>query len=595
MSSTQRMAARTGPTPLDLAFRQFAPALVTTLVFSFFCNILQFVGPLFMLQVYDRVLSSHSESTLIALVVIATLMLITYALLDMFRSRVLVRSGVRFDETLGNPLFRASLKSAMMTRGGSAAQSLRDMDTIREFWTGSGVITMCDAPFAPLFVVICFGMHPYLGYVALGGAIVLFALAVANEYATRATLKEAARCSMEANDYATSSLRNAEVVHALGMHSGLFERWAERHRAVLGWQARASDRAGIILSLTKLVRQWLQIAILGTGAWLAIEREISPGLMIAASIMMGRALAPVEQAVSQWKSLMSARQAWSRIEALFQNIPTEQDRTPLPEPKGELRLENVFITAPGQGVPIVKGASFAMPAGETLALIGPSGAGKSTLARAIVGAWPVASGSIRLDGSDLRHWDAERLGRFVGYLPQDVELFSGTITENIARLGEIDPQKVIEAAELAGVHQIIQQLPNGYDTQIGEAGAILSGGQRQRVGLARAVYGMPRLIVLDEPNANLDKAGDEALAEALERIKARGTTIVLVTHKLPLVNVADKAIVLIDGMIRAFDTPDKVLPRYTGTPRVVAPQQRGAEPFPTQQAAPVGRITTAAQ
>ncbi len=590
-----RAPQKSGPSPLSLAFAKFRPALVATLVFSVFCNILMFVGPLYMLQIYDRVLSSRSNSTLIALTVIAGAMLATYAILDLIRSRVLVRAGVRFDQALGAPLFRAALTAALQSRSTNSSQALRDMDQVREFWTGSAVLTLCDAPFAPVFVAVCFLLHPYLGLVALGGALILFALALVNELVTRKSLSAAGKSQIDASNYATSTMRNIEVIQALGMQSAIHNRWAAKHQEVLGWQAAASDRAGLIMASTKFVRQFLQVAILGVGAYLSVQREISPGLMIAASIMMGRALAPVEQAVGQWKGLMATRTAWIRLKALFDAVPPQHERTQLPPPKGAISTEGLVVTAPNRQIPILKGITFQVEPGETIALIGPSAAGKSTLARTLVGAWPIAQGAVRLDGSDLRHYDAERLGRFIGYLPQDVELFAGTISENIARLGQVDDAEVIAAAELAGVNQIIQQLPDGYDTQIGEGGAVLSAGQRQRIGLARAVYGTPNLIVLDEPNASLDQAGDEALTEALKRIKSRGTTIVLVTHKPNLLGVADKVMVLAEGTMKMYGPTEQILAQLRGPRAVPGPTgPKPAEPQPASIAAnPSERIALA--
>ena len=576
-----------GPSPLKEAFSAFWPVIWATAFFSIFCNTLLFVGPLYMLQVYDRVLSSRNVGTLIALTVIAAAMLGLYSLIDVFRSRMLVRAGVKFDERLSAPLYRAMLNSALIQRGGGAAQVLRDMDTVREFWTGQAVLTLCDVPYAPVFVFFCFVIHPYVGLVALGGAVVIFSLALANELMTRSSLTEAGKVAIDASNYATASLHNIEAIHALGMQSAIHDRWEQRHKDVLGWQAQASDRAAAILTTSKFVRQFLQTLILGVGAYLSIQREISPGMMIACSIMMGRALQPVEQAVGQWKQLMGARNSWRRLSILFENLPAEVQRTALPRPKGVITAENVVAPAPGRQIPILKNVNFSLDAGKTLAVIGPSAAGKSTLARALVGVWPVASGAVRLDGSDVRHWDRERLGRYIGYLPQDVELFSGTIAENIARFQEAKDEDIIAAAELAGVHSIIQTLPDGYETQIGDGGAVLSGGQRQRVGLARAIFGDPSIIVLDEPNAHLDTQGEESLIEALKRIKERGTTIVLVTHRPQLLQAADMVMVMTEGNVKMFGPRDQVLAQLSANRQQQQSQQPGAA---AQGAASTGPI-----
>lgn len=553
---------------LSKSFDAFRPALLLVALLSVLCNLLLFVGPLYMLQIYDRVLSSRSVETLIALTIIAAFLLFTYGLLDFTRNRILNRAGAKFDKDINGGLFRTALKSALATRSTQSQQALRDMETVRDFWTGPTVITLCDAPFAPVFIAVCFLFHPYLGVVALIGSLILFVLALLNEWSTRKSIIEAGRASIGAQHYANASFRNAEVIHALGMQKAIHSQWANQHSDALGWSAQASDRSGLIGSTSKFVRSFLQVAILGAGAFLAIQGEISAGVMIAASIMMGRALQPVEQAVAQWKSLTSARSSWSRLKALFDDIPEEAERIKLPEPKGELKLEGVITGAPGQREPILKGISFELAAGDSLAVIGPSAAGKSTLARVMVGVWPAMKGCVRLDGADLRHWNSEDLGQHIGYLPQDVELFGGTVASNIARCTEPDSAAVVAAAELAGTHQLIQSLPNGYDTQIGEMGMTLSGGQRQRIGLARAVYGQPKILVLDEPNAHLDSGGESDLARAIRRISERGTTIVIITHRPALLNEVNKVAVMANGELKAFG-PSKEVMKELASLRVV--------------------------
>jgi PrtD family type I secretion system ABC transporter len=547
--------------------------LIATMLFSVLTNTLLFVSPLYMLQVYDRVLASRNIGTLVALTVIAVFLLAMWWLIDMVRTWVLVRAGVKFDERLKSALFKTMLRASLASRSPTAAQSLRDMDTVREFATGQAFITMCDAPFAVIFVAVCFLFHFWLGVVAVVGALILLVLALINEWATRTTLANAARASMDASNFALNSTRNIEVIHALGMHKEIEDRWAEMHKNQLGWQALASDRAGVVLAASKVVRQLLQIAILGLGAWLAVERQISPGMMIAASIMMGRALAPVEQSVGQWKGFLAARSAWKRLKALFIAFPEMAERTELPVPAGKIAVEGLVVRSPDNKTAILKGLGFELGKGQLLAVVGPSGSGKSTLARSLVGVWQPTIGSVRIDGADLRHWDAQRLGQYIGYLPQDVELFSGTVAENIARLrrGEIS-NDVVAAAKLAGVHDFIQSLPEGYDTQIGEGGGVLSGGQRQRVGLARALFGSPAYIVLDEPNAHLDAAGENELAKALQRIKEAGITVVVITHKANLLAVADRVLILADGQARAFGPPAEVFKEMAG-PRIISSNQ----------------------
>ncbi|MFO1173266.1 MAG: type I secretion system permease/ATPase [Hyphomicrobiaceae bacterium] len=574
-------------TPLTEAFKSYRRTFVPIAIFSIFANLLMFVGPVYMLEVYDRVIASRSVPTLLALTMIAAVLLFCYALTDMVRGRVLSRAGAEFDEKLRSPLFRSALAASLAAKTGNSVQSLRDLDSVRDFWSGAAVSTMFDAPFAPIFVAVCFWYHPVLGLVALGGAILLFLLAFANERATRQGLLSAARSSIEANNYVTATMRNVEVIHALGMQQSLHGRWVDKHRDAISWQSQSSDRAASILSSTKFVRQFVQSGILGVGAWLTVRGDISGGTMIAASIMMGRALQPVEQAVAQWKGFQTARQAWNRLEALLGAVPPQPERTPMPAPKGAIAAENVTVTAPGRQQIILKGVSFALTPGDVLAIVGPSAAGKSTLARTLVGVWPIASGAVRIDGSDLRHWDPERLGLFMGYLPQDVELFGGTIGENIARFRASKPEDIRAAATLAGAAQLIEEMPKGYDTDVGDGGVALSAGQRQRVGLARAVFGNPRLVVLDEPNANLDVAGDEALSETIRRLKGQGTTTVLVTHKPSLVTDANKMLVLADGAVKLFGPRDQVMAelnrqrqqQQTGKPVAPVPAAAGATPL----------------
>jgi PrtD family type I secretion system ABC transporter len=511
-----------------------------------------------------------------------------YALLDWVRARALVRAGVRFDEALSAPLFRSTLKHAFKHRGNDAPQMLRDMDQIREFWTGAGLLTLCDAPFSPVFVFVCFLIHPDLGIVALAGVLVLFLCALANELLTRNSQKTAQHVGETATAYALSTFRNAEAVQALGMQSAIFDRWSNTHQRKIGWLLRASDRGGIVMAFTKFFRQLLQVAILGVGAWLVIRRELSPGLMIAASIMMGRGLAPIEQAVGQWKSFIAARTAWKRLDTLFKELPDAASGRQPQELTGAVAVEGLTLSAPGRERAIVDGVGFSIAPGECLAIIGPNAAGKSTLARAIVGVWPVAQGRILIDGVDLHSLDRHWLGQRIGYLPQSVELFAGSITENIGRFTQADPADVVEAAEIAGAHTMIQMLPNGYDTQIGEAGAVLSGGQRQRVGLARALYGRPKLVVLDEPNANLDSAGEEALAGALRRLKEQQATVVIVTHKPALLPLTDKLLVLEAGRIKKLGPTEAVVNELKSERMAELARQgviRPSEPIPTEEPA----------
>jgi ATP-binding cassette subfamily C protein len=547
-------------TPLAQAYGKFRAVFGATVLFSFFSNILMFVGPLYMLQVYDRVLASRNELTLVMISAIAIALLVTYGLLEFIRSKLLVRAGLQFDDMLANPAFNRVIRHQLANPNAGSHATLQDVDRVREFMTGQGILAFFDAPWVPLFLALCFAFHPWLGIVALVGAVVIFALALTNEFATRNLLQEAGSANAGAAHFVSTTVQNAEVIRALGMEKQLTKRWSTQHDDVLGKQARASGRAGAIMASTKFVRMTLQIAILGVGAYLAILQEISPGIMIAASIVMGRALAPVEQAVGQWKQFVGARQAHKRLTQIFDILGEEEDRMTLPNPKGNLVVQSLVATAPGakpgmsgSKPAILKGVSFSINQGEVLAVIGPSGSGKSTLVRHLVGALQPASGAVRMDGTELQHWDPEQLGRYMGYMPQDVKLFRGSVSENIARFVEDakDPE-IVAAAQLSGAHEMIQTLGEGYDTDVGDGGQSLSGGQRQRVGLARAVFRNPSLIVLDEPNSNLDAHGEQALAACIQEMKKRGKTVVLVTHKANLLALTDKTLMLVNGQVEKF-------------------------------------------
>jgi PrtD family type I secretion system ABC transporter len=549
-----------GPNPLKQAHSKFRAIFFATLLFSFFVNLLMFVGPLYMLQIYDRVLASRSESTLLVLTGIAVVLLLTYGLLEFVRSRMLVRAGLQFDEVISRPLFDRVARMQVANPSGGARSALGDADRVRGFITGQGILAFFDVPWTPLFLFLCFAFHPWLGWVATAGTVIIFILALLNELLTRTSLKEANNAAQGAAEFAGSTMQNAEVIRAMGMERELASRWITQRAAMLVSQARASDFAGAVVSSSKFVRMTLQVAILGVGAYLAMRQEISPGIMIAASIVMGRALAPVEQAVGQWKEFIGARQSNARLNQLFQAIPEEADRLELPDPQGHLVVEGVTSVLPGTRETVLRSITFDIPGGQTMALIGPSGSGKSSLARLLVGAGDAAAGAIRLDGTELSHWDRRQLGRAIGYLPQDVKLFSGNVAENISRFAD-DPndEDIIAAAKLAGAHDLINSLRDGYATQIGEGGSRLSGGQRQRVGLARALYGKPSLIVLDEPNSNLDSEGEEALMRCLVELKREGKTVIVVTHKTNLLSLTDRTLILKDGLVQKFVATKELL------------------------------------
>jgi PrtD family type I secretion system ABC transporter len=548
-------------------------------IFSFFINMLMLVSPLYMLQIYDRVLASRNETTLWVLTLVAVFLIVVYAALETMRSRVLVRISGQMDSLLNARVFTALFKSAVRGPGGGSGQAIRDLDSVRDFLTGQGLFAFFDAPWMPLYLGAIFLIDPLLGWVATGGGVTLFLLAVLTEIATRDTLSEASAANMRAGHFVEVSLRNVEAIEAMGMVPAMLRRWQGRRAKMLQLQSLASDRAGVITALSKFTRVVLQIAILGFGAYLVIHDHITAGLMIAASIMMGRALAPVEIAVGSWKHFLTARSAYDRLNALLKAVPAQRDFMHLPPPRGVLQVEQAIVVPPGATTPALKGVGFNVAAGDIVGIIGPSAAGKSTLARLLVGVWPPYSGKVRIDGADINTWDRERLGPYIGYLPQDVELFEGTIAENIARFGEVNADQVILAAQRAGVHELILKLPAGYDTHIGPGGQTLSGGQRQRVGLARALHGDPAIIVLDEPNSNLDNDGEAALARTVADLKARKRTTLVITHRPSLLASVDYIMVMREGMIEKFGPRDEILGQYL---RPAAVPNAPAEPEPNR-------------
>lgn len=558
---------------LQTAFATSRSVLVTVMIFSAAINALMFVTPLYMLQIYDRVLNSRSEMTLLVLTLLAVGLLGVFGVLEWLRSRILVRAGLQFDADIAGPAFRRVTSSILVTPQSKPEFALADIDRLREFLTGAGLVAICDVPWVPVFLAVCFVFHPLIGWVATAGALIVLILAIVNEVVSRDVLSEASNASRDASQFVSTSLQNAEVMRAMGMEGALLRRWRHLRLQMLERQATASDRAGIIYALSRFTRMVLQIAILGVGAYLVLEGQLSAGVMIAASIMVGRALAPVDVVVSQWRQFVGARQAYHRLKELFETVSGPDERTALPSPKGELAVSDLIVAPPGTNQPILRGVSFSVSPGEILSIAGPSGSGKSSLLRSLVGVWPTLAGEVRIDGSDIRHWDREDLGKSIGYLPQSVELFSGTIAENIARFSGASSEAVIAAARMAVVHELIQGMPDGYDTDVGPGGRQMSGGQRQRIGLARALFGDPAIIVLDEPNANLDLEGEEALVRALRKLRDAGRTIVFVSHKMGLLALSDKTVVLAEGGMRAFGPTQELL-----RPRPEANQIRAGTP-----------------
>lgn len=540
--------------PLTRATEESKRILGRVAGFSFLINLLMLVSPLYMLQIYDRVLSSGSGPTLLYLTLFAAACLVTMAALELVRSRILVRLGGKLDGLLSREVFASVLTN------GRTGQMLRDLDNLRAFLTGAGMLALLDAPWTPVYIALVYVLHPMLGHVALAGAIILFVLGLMNERATRAPLMKAGMEMAASTQFAELSARNSDVVHAMGMLPGLQSVWRKRHDMGLRLQAEASDRAGEIAAMAKFVRIFLQVAILGVGAYLVIQQEITGGLMIAASIIMGRGLAPVESAIGAWRGFLQAREGHARIKEELEKNGQDADPMPLPPPTGALSLENVVGMPPNGKKPVISNISAQLKAGASLGITGPSGAGKSSLARMIVGVWKPVSGTVRLDGVNLATWQREEVGPHIGYLPQDIELFPGTAAENIARFGRIDSSLVVEAATLAGAHQMILELPNGYDTIIGPAGNNLSGGQRQRIGLARAFYGMPSLIVLDEPSSNLDAEGEASVRQAIEELRKMGKTLVVIAHRPSLLGGVDALMVIQQGVMTNFGSTHQVMP-----------------------------------
>ena len=541
--------------PLGSALRTCYPALIATFVLSLFINASMLATPLYSMQIYDRVLTSRSIGTLTMLTVVVGMFLVLYGILEFARSGVLARAGLQFEGALRHPLFGTMMQAELSPRHRCGQQVIRDAETIRDCIAGGTAAIACDLPWTPVFVALCFMQHLYLGVVALIGSVVLFALALFTEFFTRLSVDRTNTLANEANRFVASALRNGEVVRGLGMGDIVLDRWSGAQSAVIEAHSIVIERGAAMHAVTKFARLAVQTSLLCVGAWLAIDRQISPGAMMAASIIMGRALAPVEQAVGQWKRVVGFRSAYRRLEDLFEALPAQDAPTALPVPKGQIEVENAIVWPPAASRPSVKGVSFALNAGESIAIVGASASGKSSLARALAGVWPLREGVIRIDGAAYSQWDQTRLGKHIGYLPQDIELFSGSVADNIARLGQVDDAAVIAAAIAAGAHEAILRLPNGYDTPIGEGGVALSGGMRQRVGLARALHGNPRLIILDEPNSNLDEEGEKALGQAMAAMKSAGRTVIVVTHRPQILAHVDRVMVMSFGKALGMRPP----------------------------------------
>ena len=528
-------------------------------LFSAVINLLMLAPALYMLQVYDRVLASGNLMTLLMLTLMILGLFALMGALEWVRSQVVIRLGTQMDMRLNQRVYDAAFEAQLRTGSPAAGQALSDLTRLRQFATGNALFAFFDAPWFPVYLFVIFMFSPWLGLLALGGAVVLMLLAWINQRVSHGPLKAASEWSVEATQQASAHLRNSEAIEAMGMLDTLRERWLAQHTAFLTQQNLASEKTATVSAWSKGVRLALQSLVLGLGAWLAVQGQITAGMMIAGSILMGRVLSPIDQLIGVWKQWSSARLAYQRLEALLQAYPPRPRRMALPAPTGELSVEQLGACAPGTRRATLANLSFALPAGQVLGVIGPSGCGKSTLARLLVGVWQPVTGKVRLDGADLSQWDKHQLGPHLGYLPQDIQLFAGTIAHNIARFAEVNADKVLAAAQMAGVHELILQLPQGYDTVLGDSGAGLSGGQKQRIGLARAVYGLPAVIVLDEPNSNLDDAGEQALLQAITRLKTLKRTLILITHKPNVLTLTDQLLILRDGQLQAFGPTASVL------------------------------------
>lgn len=527
--------------------------------FSMVANVLLLTPTLYMLQVFDRVLLSHSELTLLMLSLITLFLFLVGAFSEWMRSRVLVRAGMRLDNMLSTRVFNASFESNLKQSEGSTAKAFGDLVQLRQFLTGNGIFALFDAPWSPIYLAVVFFLHPMLGYLAIFFALVQAALVWFGHRQTVAPAGQAQAAGSEEALFLQAKLRNVEVLAPMGIVQNVRARWQARHAQAQRLQGQAQAVTHRITAWSKFIRYSQQSLALGAGALLVIDGQLTPGAMIAANVLMTRTLAPIDLLVNTWRGFINARSAFERLESLLGDNPERDPALTRVPPQGALLLRDVVAVAPGRAEPILKGVNVQAQPGTVTVVLGPSGSGKSTLARCMIGIWQNLSGEVLIDGRPIAGWNRDELGPYIGYLPQDIELFEGSIAENIARFGEVDAQKVIEAATHAGLHDMILRFPKGYDTSIGEAGGLLSGGQRQRIGLARAIYGNPVLVVLDEPNANLDDVGEAALVRAVQTLKAQGSTVVLVTHRPGVLAVADRLVILKNGLVQADGPRDAVL------------------------------------
>ena len=552
-------------------------------------NLLLLVPSIYMLEVYDRVLTSRNEFTLLMLSLIILLLYVIYAALDAIRSHTVIEVGKKIDAELNHRTYTAAFEQNLKVRGGNAGQALNDLTTIRQFVTGPSLYAFFDAPWFPFYLVVIFLFNGWLGLFSTVCVLILIVLAFLNESVTHEPLSEASTLSVQSSNIASNNLRQAEVLESMGMLPALRDRWFALHSKFLHMQAVASQRAATMGAMTKFFRTLMQSLALGFAAFLVLENKLSPGMMIAATILLGKATAPVEMVIGSWKQWRGVVSSYDRLKKLLSDNPPRVVGMSLPRPKGFLSMEGVYAAPPGVTKPVLKNITFAIEPGDVLGVIGPSAAGKSTLARVAVGIWPSTPNAARIDGADVYRWNKDELGPALGYVPQDIEVFPGTVSENIARFREFQPEDVIAAAQSAGVHDMILHFPEGYDTRIGDGGVGLSGGQKQRLALARALYGKPNLVVLDEPNSNLDEVGEAALVRAIQELQARKASVIVITHRIPILQVTNKLLLLQDGNARMFGPTAQVMQALQGKPVATPETAPGAEQVSTQ-AAPVAAV-----
>ena len=556
--------------PLRDSLAALTPFVKQTFYFSLVVNVLVLAPSAYMMEVYDRVVNSRSHTTLLMLTLLVIGIYLLLEALEWVRRQIMHDAGMELDKGLRERVFSA-IFSARVQNIPAGAQALRDLKALREFLPSPALLAMIDTPLALLVLVIIFLMAPALGWFAVAGALVQFAIGVINERRIREPLLAANRSAIRAQSYADGVIRNAQVIESMGMLAHIHTRWMSRQQEFLLQQAEASDHAGTNAALSRLVQSLLGSLLLGMGCWLTLKGELHGSGMIVASILGGRVLAPLVQIIGSWRQVEGAIESYNRLEMFLKEFPIPEKGMELPAPTGALSVEGVFAGAPRSQIQILKGVSFKVASGGSLAIVGPSASGKTTLARLLVGIWPAMQGKVRLDGNDIYQWDREELGQHIGYLPQNVELFEGSIAENIARFGDPDPEKVSESCRMVGLDGFIEQLPKKYDTQIGDDGAFLSGGERQRVALARVVYGMPKFVVLDEPNASLDEAGDAALLNTVKLLRAQGTTVIVMTHRLNILGAIEHMLVLVDGQVQRFGTCQEVMEALQSPPAARQP------------------------